>query len=251
MQLENKVVLITGASSGIGKKLADLLADENCKLALLARRENLLLNQVKKLRSLGKEAIAVPCDVSDKNDVKKAFEKSLAHFGKIDIAILNAGTSSRTTVENFSSSEAKKIFNVNVLGMIYCVEEILPHFMSKNSGMIIGVSSLAEGRGFPKSGFYCSSKAAVSILLESLRVELKKYNIKVLTVKPGFVKTEMTAKNEFKMPFLMEVEKACEIIINGIKKEKRIIQFPLPTTIGAKILKILPNSLFELIAKRT
>src|SRR5690606_12156182 len=108
----------------------------------------------------------------------------------------------------------------------------IPDFIHKRDGIIVGISSLAEVRGFPLSAAYCSSKSAVSIFLESIRIELKKYNIKVITVKPGFVKTHMTDKNEFHMPFLMEPERASEIIIKGIRKEKKIIQFPLPTVLG-------------------
>jgi short-subunit dehydrogenase len=116
--------------------------------------------------------------------------------------------------------------------------------------MIVGVSSLAESRGFPKSGFYNASKAAATLLLESLRVELKPHNVKVLIVKPGFVRTPMTDKNEFHMPFLMDVDKAAKIIIDGIKKEKRIIQFPLATVIGSKIVKIMPDWLFDFLMSK-
>jgi short-subunit dehydrogenase len=116
--------------------------------------------------------------------------------------------------------------------------------------MIVGVSSMADSRGFPKSGFYNASKAAATLLLESLRIELKPFNIKVLTVKPGFVRTPMTDKNEFHMPFLMDVDKAAKIIIDGIKKEKRIIQFPVPTMIGSKIIKFMPDQLFDFLMSK-
>ena len=116
--------------------------------------------------------------------------------------------------------------------------------------MIVGVSSLADARGYAQSGFYCSSKSAATKLLESVRVELKPHNIKVLTVKPGFVKTPMTDKNEFHMPFLMDVDKAAKIILKGIKKEKRIIQFPFPIVISSRLIRILPNFLFDWLSTR-
>jgi short-subunit dehydrogenase len=116
--------------------------------------------------------------------------------------------------------------------------------------MIVGVSSLADSRGWQGSGFYCASKAAVSILLENLRAELKPFNVKVITVKPGFVDTPMTEKNKFPMPFLMSAKKAAKIIIDGIKKEKRIIQFPLPTALSAKVMRIVPDFLFEYISRK-
>jgi short-subunit dehydrogenase len=105
-------------------------------------------------------------------------------------------------------------------------------------------------RGFPRSAFYSSSKAAATILLESLRIELKKYNVRVITIRPGWVDTPMIKKNEFKMYFILNVEKAARIIIRGIKKEKRIIQFPFPIVFGSKLIKILPDFLFDYFASK-
>jgi short-subunit dehydrogenase len=250
MNFENKNIVLTGASSGIGYELAKKLAAEKCNLALLSRRVDIIDNLARELSKFGSRVIATKCDVSAKDEVIHAFGEVKKTFGSIDIAILNSGVSASIRAEAFNSDTAQNIINVNVLGIIYCIEALLPDFINSKKGMIVGVSSLADGRGFPKSGVYCASKAAVSIFLESIRAELKNYNIKVLTVKPGFVKTPMTAKNNFTMPFLMEVDKAASIILSGIRKEKRIIQFPLPTIIGAKLLKLLPDSIFEIIAGR-
>ncbi len=246
MEFENKVIILTGASSGIGEKLTEKIASKNCKLALLARSIDKLEELSQKVKRKENEILPVQCDVSDKESCRNAFEVITKKFGKVDIAILNAGISYRTGVEDFNSAEAENIFAVNVLGIVYWIELLLPQFKERKEGIIVGTSSLADGRGFPKSGFYCGSKAAATLILESLRIELEKFNVKVITVKPGFVKTPMTDKNEFEMPLLMSAEKAAEIIYEGLKKEKRIIQFPLPTVIGAKILKILPDSLLKL-----
>jgi short-subunit dehydrogenase len=245
MNFNNKVVVLTGASSGIGYQLAKLLPKENCSVALLARSKEILDDLVENQQSENNRMKAYRCDVSNQKEVKSTFEEIKKDFSRIDIVILNAGISSRTSIKNFSVEKAEDIFNVNVLGIVYCIEQVLKDFIEKKEGMIVGISSLAESRGFPRSGFYNGSKAAVTLLLESLRVELKKFNIKVLTVKPGFVRTPMTDKNEFQMPFLMNVEKAASIILKGIKKEKKIIQFPLPIVIGSKIFKFVPNWLFD------
>jgi len=250
MNFKNKVVVLTGASSGIGYHLAKLLPKENCSLALIARRKNILDQLVNELNTPNLHIKAYQCDVVKQAEVQNTFNEIKNDFGKIDIAILNAGVSSRKDITNFSSETAEKIFNVNTLSIVYCVEQILPEFLERKDGMIVGVSSLAEARGFPRSGFYNASKSAASLLFESLRVELKSFNVKVLTVKPGFVKTPMTDKNEFYMPFLMDVEKAAKIILNGIKKEKKIIQFPLPTVIGSKVLKFMPNFLFDFLMSK-
>lgn len=239
------MVVLTGASTGIGRSLAKFLPKENCSLALLARRKH-LLDELVKTEGLDNGIIKTfECNVGNREKVKAVFDDIKKYFGRIDIAILNAGTSYRASIKDYNSLSAKETFDVNVLGVINCVEQVLPDFIKRKDGMIVGVSSLSDARGFPRSGFYSASKSAVTFLLESLRIELKPYNVKVITVKPGFVKTPMTDKNEFYMPFLMEVDKAARIILNGIKKEKRIIQFPLPIVIGSRLLKVMPDRLFE------
>ena len=250
MNFDNKVVVLTGASSGIGYSLSKLLPKENCSVALIARRKEVLDELISNLNLGSRRARAYQCDVSDIEEVRSTFENIKQDFARIDISILNAGVSSRSTIEKYSAKKAKEIIGVNTLGIVNCIEQVLPDFIKRKEGMIVGVSSLAESRGFPRSGFYNASKSAASLLLESLRIEVKPYNIKVITVKPGFVRTPMTDKNEFHMPFLMDVEKAASIILRGIKKEKKIIQFPLPTVIGSKIIKILPDWLFDLLMSK-
>jgi len=250
MNFANKIVVLTGASSGIGYQLAKLLPKENCSLALIARRKNILDELVHELSNENNQIKSYQCDVGNVDEVQFTFEKIKKDFGRIDITILNAGVSSRADIKEYSSAQAKEIFEINTLGIVNCVEQVLPDFMKQKNGMIVGVTSLAESRGFPKSGFYNASKSAASLLLESLRIELKPYNIKVITVKPGFVRTPMTDKNKFHMPFLMDVDKAVKIILEGIKKEKKIIQFPFTTVIGAKMFKIMPNWLFDRLMSR-
>ena len=249
MNFKNSVILLTGASSGIGYQLAKDLCNEGAQLALLSRRVDLLESLTGELNKKTKVNY-YKCDVTIKSEVQETISKIKNDFGKIDIAILNSGVGFRSSVLEYKFDAAEKTFNTNVLGAVYCIEQLLPEFISEKRGVIVGVSSLGDGKGFPKSGFYSASKAALTILLESLRVELKKYNVKVITVKPGFVKTPMTDKNEFEMPFLMDVQKGSRIIIDGLKKDKRIIEFPWQTTIGAKILRMMPTKWFEYLASK-
>jgi len=247
MDFKNSVILLTGASSGIGNQLAKDLAKEGAKLALVSRRVDLLETVAAEI-SQNSEVKVYKCDITNRPEVERIFNQIKSDFKKIDIAFLNSGVAYRSSVLDYNSRDAEITFNTNVLGAIYCIEQVLNDFMIEKRGVIIGVSSLGDGKGFPKSGFYSASKAAFTILLESMRIELKKYNVKVVTVKPGFVKTAMTDKNEFEMPFLMSVEKASKIIIDGLKKDKRIIEFPIGTTIGAKILRMMPTRWFEYLA---
>ncbi len=246
MELKDKNIILTGASSGIGYALAKKLAKEKCNLVLASRRIEILEDLARELRKFGKDIFVVKCDVSKKEDVKEAILNTKNHFGKIDIAIFNSGISYRGAADG-TEDKYEQIIKVNLLGLIYCVEEVLEDFKNNEEGIIAGVSSLADSRGYPFSSYYSASKAAATKYLESLRVELKPYNVKVLTIKPGFVRTPMTDKNEFYMPFLMDVNKAADIIVKGIKKEKKVIQFPLPIVLGSKILSIMPNRLYDFL----
>ncbi len=243
MTFEHKTILITGASSGIGRALAENLSLKNCNLVLCSRN-------IESLGLSGKKILKFKCDVTKKEEVNAAYNAAVEKFGKIDVALLNSGVGHRMTVENYNSQLAEETFSVNLLGMVYWIEKLLPGFLQRREGIIVGVSSLADNRGYSGSGFYCASKAAATIMLEGLRVELKPYGIKVITVKPGFVKTSMTDKNEFNMPFLMTPDKAAKIIIKGIEKGKRIIQFPFPTVLMSKIVGILPSSIYEFLATK-
>lgn len=249
MILKNSVVIITGASAGIGYQLATDLAKEGAQLALISRRKSILDELAKGLIPLTK-VLTYECDVTQKEQVESVVKKIKEDFGRVDIAILNSGVAYRASVLQYSSRDAEITFNTNVFGAVYFIEQLLPDFLRERRGVIVGISTLGDGKGFPKSGFYSASKAALTILLESLRIELKKFNVKVVTIKPGFVKTAMTDKNEFYMPFLMTVEKASKIILNGLKKDKRIIEFPLFTTIASKFLRMIPTRLFEAMASR-
>jgi NAD(P)-dependent dehydrogenase (short-subunit alcohol dehydrogenase family) len=254
-------VFITGASRGIGQALAKEYASLGARMVLAARNvEQLreLCEEINKkpclpggqtLRAPGK-ASYIQCDVTKRDEVSKAAEFAAEMMGTIDIAILNSGTSHKNWASNFDSELFKETIETNLFGVAYGLEFFVPLMLRQGYGKIVGVSSLAGERGFPGSGAYSSSKAAVTRLLESARVDLKKYGIKVITVKPGFIRTDMTAKNEFGMPFLMQPEKAAKIIRRGIEKNKSVIQFPLGTVILTKITRMLPNFLFDAIARK-
>jgi short-subunit dehydrogenase len=244
-ELKNKRIILTGGSSGIGYQLSKKLLLEGCSLAVLARRKERLDKLTEETKGLGGNLFTYQCDVTDKIKVNNVITESIKIMGGIDIAILNSGVGRPDGIKKFSSENAYVVFNTNVLGIVNCIEALLPVFLEQKHGVIAGVSSLADNRGYSMSGVYCGSKAAVTMILESLSAELKMHGIKVVTIKPGFVRSEMTAQNNFKMPFLMNADKAADIIVKGLKNEKRIIQFPLMTVIGSKLIGLLPVRLYE------
>jgi short-subunit dehydrogenase len=250
MELKNKKIILTGGSSGIGYQLSKKLLIEGCSLAVLARRQDRLDMLAVETKGLGGKLLTWHCDVTDNIKVIEVITQIMNEMGGIDIAILNSGIGRPEGINDFKTENAETIFKTNVLGMVNCIECLIPIFIKQKSGVIVGVSSLADNRGYSRSGFYSGSKAAVTRILESLSTEMKSYGIKVVTIKPGFVRTEMTAKNNFKMPLLMEADEAAEIIVKGLKKEKRIIQFPLGTVIGAKLIGLIPDRLFEYLEYR-
>jgi len=250
MELQGKTVIVTGASSGIGLALSRLLAKEKLNLALIARRGDVLSRLAEELKDSGSVLLPVPCDVAGREGVIKACREVKARFGGVDIAVLNAGLAYGGGIEPFNAEAGRRIFEVNVFGVIDFIGELLPDFRRRGKGMIVGVSSLADSRGFPRNGFYSASKSAVTFILDALRVESKKHGIKVLTVKPGFVQTPMVGGNDIKMPFIVTADKAASLILKGIKKEKKYVQFPFPMWVSSKIIKFMPNFLYEPIAAR-
>ncbi len=241
-----KRILIIGASTGIGKALALKLAEFDCTLHLIARRTEL----IEQYANGSKNIFIYKCDVSDKNEVASTFQKIKDNSSNIDIALLNSGVSVKTEKNDFSSEAAEITFGTNLMGVIYWAELMLPDFIANRKGIFAAVGSLADNRGYSGNGFYSASKAALNLYLESLSVDLKKYDVKIITIKPGFVKTPMTDKNNFKMPFIISADKAAEYIINGIENGKRYIQFPLPTVLLSKLVGALPAFFYEYIASK-
>jgi len=246
-------IVITGASQGIGKGLALKYAKNGDNLLLLARNQSALeelLDEINKI-ALDYEQIVKyhVCDVADYDNCMESFQFARNLFSHIDIAILNAGVSGSESFKNFRSVELKKIFEINVFGVVHFLELLIPDMLLRKSGTVVGISSLADSRGYPGSAAYCSSKIALSHILEAARAELLPNNVNVITVRPGFVKSNMTAKNKFNMPFLMDLEPAVEIIYNGIESNQKRINFPLPTSLASAFGKLVPGFIFDLVAK--
>jgi len=245
-------VWLSGASSGLGEALARELASRDCRLALFARRGELLEKLKEELLRVkpGLDMLVQQGDVRDSGRVKDAVRAAEERFGGIDVLILNAGTGDSLFPDQFDTELVERVFSVNFLGAIYGIAAGLPGMLSRKSGTIVGVSSIAGVRGFPGSGPYCASKAAFTTFLESLRLDLKGTGIKVVTVTPGFIKTPLTDRNRFPMPFLQPADRAARTIVRGIERGKREIHFPKRLTIPLKILRALPGPIYDFLVTR-
>ena len=244
--MPNKRAILTGASSGIGLDLARELARRGYDLALLARRAELLEATARELSASGIRAVAIACDVVDGNAVRDAVRRGEeALGGPFDLAIANAGVSIPNHATRFNIADADQVIRVNVLGVMYLYDAVIPGMIERKSGRFVGVASVAGLRGLPTSGPYSASKAAVQAFLEAARIELVPYDVGVTIVNPGFVVTEMTAKNRFHMPFLMKSPRAARIIADGIERGKRVIEFPFRMSLLMRITRLVPDALYE------
>lgn len=248
-------VWLSGASSGLGAALARELASRGARLALFARRQPELEKLAVELRSLSAsapaEVIVQAGDVSDRVRVHAAVRECEERFGGIDVLLLNAGIGDPLFPDKFSAELVERITRVNYFGAIHGIEAALPKMLERGAGTIVGVSSIGAVRGFPTAAPYCASKAALTSFLESLRLDLRGRGVKVITVSPGFIKTPLTDRNRFPMPFLQPADRAARRIVDGIVRGKREIHFPRRLTVPMKLLRILPGFLYDFLLART
>ena len=246
----NKVVLITGASSGIGKGVALEIAARGAHLGLLARREELLNEIVDEARAKGVKAIAVAADVRDAKAVREAADRVRDELGPIDMLIANAGIGTTDHALRLTPEHAANVININVLGAINSVSAVLPEMVERKRGRLVAISSLAAYRGLAKSAAYCASKAALSSYFESLRIDLRDSGVGVTIIYPGFIKTPLTSGRAAKMPYLMELDVGVKKIVSAIEREKKSYAFPwqLATIVRAGL--IMPTAMYDWIAAR-
>jgi NADP-dependent 3-hydroxy acid dehydrogenase YdfG len=246
MDFKGKVVLISGASGGMGEAITRKLAQEGCNLSLLARREEKLKKLTEEIKKNKIKCIFKKCDVTDKKDVENAVKYTFKEFKRIDIAFLNAGVLKPNPIETMDSSIIINTMKTNFFGDIYFLESLFPIMKKQESAMIVVTSTLPDKRGKAGWGAYGASKAAISLFMESIRAEAKqRYNIDIITVKPGSVETPMI-KN-YNRPGSISPEKAAYIILKGIKKGKKIIQFPFSQVLMTRIGDLFPTSAYDAV----
>jgi NAD(P)-dependent dehydrogenase (short-subunit alcohol dehydrogenase family) len=243
-------VFITGASSGIGEALAVYYAAQGATLGLVARRAGFLetLN-----RRLGGQHACYALDVSDASALHVAANDFITRHGAPDIIIANAGVSAGTLTECEEDLEVfRRVMDTNVFGMAATFAPFIPAMKAAAGDggkmqRLVGIASVAGIRGLPGAEAYSASKAAAIAYLESLRLEMRPYGIKVVTIAPGYIETPMTAVNPYKMPFLLPVDEAASRFAAAIARGASYVVIPWPMGVVAKILRILPNWLYDLL----
>ena len=240
MSKNHKKIWITGASSGIGKAVAEKFAKEGWQVAVSARRKE-ILDQMAKDHNIS----SFPLDVVDEQNCKITFQKIISEFTKIDLCIFCSGTYDPKKEKEIDIKQSRFVMDVNYFGVLNCIKTVEKHFKDKKNGHISIVSSIAGYIGLPNSSGYGPSKAALNNFAESIFFDFKKYNVRISVISPGFIKTPLTDKNDFPMPFLRSVEFAAEKIYDGLNKSSSFeIHFPKQLTLILKFLRILPYKIY-------
>jgi short-subunit dehydrogenase len=235
-----KTVWITGASSGIGRELALRIAGMGCTVAASARSSDKLAE----LELLNPNIKAFPLDVEDAAASKAVFAAIETAIGPVDLAVLNAGIWEQMIVSDFSAERAKHSMSVNYFGVLHAMEPAMAAFVARGRGHLALMSSVAGYRGLMKGAAYCPTKAALNSLSEALYPHLQRKGVKLTVICPGYVKTPMTDANSFPMPFIIPVEEAADIIVEGLSREKYEIVFPWKMMLTMKSLRAMPHRLF-------
>lgn len=248
---EDGAAWVTGASTGIGRETAIRLAGEGFTVYASARSADKLEELAKENSGTGK-IIALPLDVTDRNAVEKAVETILLESGGLALAVFNAGNFLPVRAHDLQFEAFEKTFDINLFGVLNGLIPAIRAMMGAGRGQIAIVASSAGYGGLPKGAAYGASKAAVINMAESLKFDLDRNNIRIQVVTPGFVKTPLTDKNDFPMPFLMEVDDAADALVSGLKSNAFDITFPKRFTYMIKAMNLLPYWLyFPLVARST
>lgn len=251
MEWKGKIILLTGASSGIGEGLTLALAKRGAILGLIARREELLKDLAASCEAAGSTARTFACDVTDANAVQTAADALREEFGRIDILIANAGIGGNDQeTRSLQPDAVKKVIEVNLIGAANAVYAVLPQMLENGSGHLVAISSLAGFRGLPKSAAYSASKAGMTAFFESVRLDVQHKGVDVTIIQPGFIKTPLTSGRSNKMPFLMELDDAIPLFLKAIERKKKFAAFPWQLATIVRAGKVFPAWLYDRIAGR-
>ncbi|HVE13565.1 MAG TPA: SDR family NAD(P)-dependent oxidoreductase [Elusimicrobiota bacterium] len=240
-------VAITGATSGLGREMAVQLGRRGFRVAVTGRRRDKLEETARAVRAAGGACLPLEGPVGELAAVRRHYAEIRAAWGGLDWAILNAGVGDSKDAREFSAQDYRWTFETNVFGVANWLEAVLPDMLAAGRGTVAAVASLAGFRGLPGSGSYCASKAAVIAMMESARLDLRGTGVRAVAVCPGFVKSELTDRNEpGKMPFLMDTADGARAILDGVEAGRPIVHFPWPLSRFVKdVARNLPPALYD------
>ena len=248
MNHSSSLVLITGASSGIGQALALAYLQHGWRVALLARRTDVLQQWLGSLplELRADQTCILGADVGDADSMLEAAQQCITRMGLPDVVIANAGISLGVdTAEREDLAVMRQVMDTNVLGMAATFHPFIRAMQARGSGTLVGIASVAGIRGLPGHAAYCASKAAVISYCESLRGELRASGVQVTTIAPGYVATPLTERNRYPMPFLMQADDFAKQALRCIARGTSYQVIPRPMGVVAKLLRILPNAVFD------
>lgn len=240
-----KVVIISGAASGIGLELAQYYYNQNYFVVGLDYNLTNLQTQEQRFPKID----WIQVDVSNKEQMLAAAKRIVDGYKRVDIVIANAGVGGLNPASNFSLEVHEKTVNINCLGLAYTLMPFIPYVL-QSRGSLVAISSMAAFRGLPLASSYSSTKSQQMVFMESLRVELGKKGVHVMSVHPGFVKTAMTLHDEFDMPFMVTAQDAAFKIAKAISKRQSSLLFPWPMKLATMLNRILPNWLYDWLVPR-
>ncbi len=238
------MTVITGASSGIGAELARQLSRRSTRLALIGRN-------LERLQAVASDthATAYQADLSDLTSIAPLFAKIEAELGAIDHIYLNAGVS-ETQEMPFDPTLVEKVVRTNLLANVYVLAAVLPGMIQRRRGHIIAISSLAASRGYPRSGAYSASKAALNTFMEGVRVDLRRVcpEIHVTVISPGYIRTPMTDRNQHPMPGILDVDVAVTKILHAVDRHALDYRLPWSIALAARFIHCMPTALYTWVA---
>jgi short-subunit dehydrogenase len=247
-------ILITGASAGIGAALAELYAERHgagLTLGLVARRAGRLAALAGRLQARGTRVLTYAVDVRDRERMAQSARDFVAQAGGVTLAIANAGVSRGDGLLGGDATDAADVMAVNVAGVIHTLQPLLPTLIAQGHGQVVTIGSVAGFRGLPGKGAYCASKAAVKTLMDAWRPELRRHGVRVTTICPGWVVSELTDANAYPMPFLLDTPKAARLIARAIARGRATYVFPWQMRLAVPFMKAVPDWMLPNLSARS
>jgi short-subunit dehydrogenase len=246
-------ILLTGASSGIGAALAELYAARHgaaLTLGLVARRSERLAQVAARAQAAGARTLTYTADVRDRERMAEVAREFVAAAGGCTLAIANAGVSRSDALALGDAGDASEVVASNVSGVIHTLLPLIPTLIAQRAGHLVTIGSVAGFRGLPGKGAYCASKAAAKMLMDAWRPELRRHGIRVTTICPGWIVSEMTDENAYPMPFLMDTPKAARLIARAIDRGRATYVFPWQMRLALPLIRLVPERLLPTLAAR-